>query len=101
MRNGDRSTERKAERVEFLWGLRAEAIRSGIQHLVLKILKHAAVIAVRSVLCRKGNITNLRELCAVIERCYFDCGDSLLRGISILQRAILPDIRCRNAINRK
>src|SRR3981081_3897229 len=101
MRNRDRPSEGKAERVEFLWCLRAETIRSGIQRLVLQVLKHAAVIVIGSVLCRKGNVTNLRELCTVVERCYLDCGDSLLRRISILPRAILSDVRSRNTIDRK
>src|SRR5258705_12158599 len=101
MRNRDRSAEGKAECVEFLWCLRAEAIRSGIQRMVLQVIKHTAVKVIGSVLCRKGNVTNLRELCAVVERCHLDCGDSLLRRISILQRAILPDICSRNTVERK
>src|ERR1700682_4944501 len=101
MRNGDRSAKGEAERVEFLWSLRAEAIRGGIKRLVLQVLKHTSVKVICSVLRREGNVTNLRELCAVVERCYFDCGDSLLRGIGVLQRTVLPDVRRRNAVDRK
>src|ERR1700724_2068567 len=101
MRNRDRSAKGETEGVEFLRCLRAEAIRSGIQRLVLQILKHTAVIVIRAVLCGEGNVTNLRELCAVVERCYFDGGDSLLRWISVLQRTVLPDVRCRNPVHRK
>src|ERR1700731_3837125 len=101
MRNCDWSAEGKAERVELLWSLRAEAVRSGVKRLVLQVLKHTSVKVICSVLCRKGNVTDLRELCAVVERCYFNCGDSLLRRICILQRAILPDVRSRNPIDLK
>src|ERR1700719_4712998 len=101
MWNRDRSAERKAERVELLWGLRAKAIRNGIECLVLQVFEYTAVKVVRSVPCGKGNVTNLRELCAVVERCHFDCSDSLLRGVSILQCAILPDVRGRDTIDRK
>src|ERR1700759_3289813 len=101
MWNRDRSAKGKAEGVELLWSFRAEAIRRGIQRLVLQVLKHTAVEVVCSVLRCKGNVTDLRELCAVVERRHLDCGDSLLGGISILQRAILPDVRGRNTIDRK
>src|ERR1700678_2705238 len=99
MRDRRRTAERKPEGVKLLWGFLAEAIRDGIQCLVLQILKYASVILIGSVLRRKRNVTNLRELCAVIERRHLDCSDSLLRGISILQRTILPDICGRNTID--
>src|ERR1700738_3183568 len=101
MWNRNRSAEGKAERVELLWRLRAKAIRNGIERLVLQVFEYTAVKVIRSVPCRKGNVTDLRKFCAVVERRYFDCGDSFLRGISILQRAILPDVRGRDTIDRK
>jgi hypothetical protein len=101
MRNHDRPAKGEAERVELLWRLRAEAIRGGIKRLVLQVLKHAAVKIICSILRGEGNVTNLRELRAVVERCYFDGGDSLLRRISVLQRTVLPNVRGRKTVDRK
>jgi hypothetical protein len=101
MRNRDRSAKGEAERVEFLWRLYAEAMRRSIRRLVLQVLEHTAVKVICSVLRREGNVTDLRELCAVVERCYFDCDDSLLRRISVLQRTVLPNVRGRKTVDRK
>ena len=83
----------------MFWRFTVEAIRGRIERVVLQILKQAAVILTRAAFGGEGDVPYLGEFRAVVEGCYLHRGDSLLRRISVLQRAILPHVRGRDAVD--
>ena len=99
MRDGDRAAERAAEGIEVLGRLAGEAVGIGVERVVLEVLEQAAVELVAAALGGEGDVADLRELGAVVEGGDLDGGDAFLRGIGVLQRAVLADVGRGDAVD--
>src|ERR1700721_1387392 len=78
-----------------------ESVGVRIERVVLQVLKQAAMILTRAALGGESDIAYLRKLCAVVRRRYSYRRDSLLRWIGVLQRAVRPHVRGRDAVDRE
>ena len=70
MRNAERATERSTKSVEMFGRFAGEAIRVGIERVVLQILKQAAMILAGAAFGGEGDVADLGKLRAVVERSY-------------------------------
>ena len=99
MRDDNRAAERAAKGVEVLGRLANETIGMGVEYIVLEVLEEAAVDLVAAALGGKGYVADLRELGAIVEGGDLSGSNSLLRGIGVLQSAVLADVRGGDAVD--
>ena len=99
MRDGNRAAQRAAKGVEVLGRFANETIGIGVEYIVLEVLKEAAVDLVAAALGGKGYVADLRELGAIVEGRDLSGSDSLLRGIGVLQSAVLAYVCRRYAVD--
>src|SRR5208282_6786791 len=98
-RNGYGAAEAAAKGIELFWSLLGKVQNLGAQRVVLQVLEQAAVKLVGATLRCERDVADLRELSVVVERSDDHLPNSLRRGVSVLQGAILKHVGGRDSIH--
>ena len=86
-RNGHRSSEASAERVESLRRFDVEVENGSIEFVVLQVLEKASMEHIGPAFGRKGDIPDLGKFRVVVERGDLEFGDSLRGRVGIGSRS--------------